>query len=212
MSEHRVDAVPRGSLPVRIIEVIMTPPLVAGSGLMAWAYTYPAASSAYLIAGILLAIGLAMCIPLAVLVIVGKIRSRAPWIVLGTLAALAIVCHLHVPLEVRFALSQSSFEEVIDRAGQPEIPACNPNDLYGQWFSFPGECPERLGSYLIRDCEGFPGGYLFYTEASAGLADHQGFAYMPKGVPASPGLVTDDFEDPSFTNLGGAWYGFTASW
>lgn len=106
----------------------------------------------------------------------------------------------------RFERSQADFDRVATAAGAPDA------DADGPWGPFPGVCPDQLGSYPIRECRSFDGGYLFVQERAA-LGSDAGFAYAPSGLPRDNGLPGGNRADGSgaagFSHLVGPWYAWS---
>jgi hypothetical protein len=98
---------------------------------------------------------------------------------------------LDAPLEARWALSRSAFEDVV------EVP--------GERGSV--DQPQRIGLYQIRRVSRVGDALIFYEQSGA-FINEAGFAYLPDG--REP--VNGAFESPVFEHLGGSWYTWTASW
>ncbi len=129
----------------------------------------------------------------------------APVIVLAIVA----LGFTNVPMKARWLVSEPAFNAIVHQAGPPSVQPPDPVDQEKGWSSLE-PCPAIVGLYRIYDCEGFPGGYLFWHWPGSGLVDDAGLAYLPSGVPDNAG--TGWFESPEFTHLHGDWYAFSSSW
>ncbi len=121
---------------------------------------------------------------------------------LGTLVVPALVviatvalCQSPLPLQLRFDASRSSFDAARVAFDQ------HPESL---------RVPDRIGSYDISTVEAFGPGTVFAVSNDLGLFNDAGFAYFPPATTAS--LHSDQFESPTYVDLGGGWWAYTARW
>jgi hypothetical protein len=123
--------------------------------------------------------------------------GRARWLLLAPAAgvlALALIT-ADVRLQVRWNVSRSAFEDVVDEAMRDEDYASLQHG--------------RLGLYRVGEVYRQGEAVIFYERTGA-LGDDAGFAYLPDGP--FPELENGGFERPRFRHLGGPWYAWTASW
>ena len=132
------------------------------------------------------------------LVVLDVRRRRSSAVTLGVawvVVAIAVVSHTDTPLQVRFELARSAFDD----AGAT-MPA-------GEDFIY----DRRLvGTYMIRSMERVDGGVIMAEEIGDSLINDAGFAYLPAGP--TPDLENGSFESPQWHDLGGGWWSWTASW
>ena len=123
------------------------------------------------------------------------------WLLIAPVGGLLVVALLwwEVPLRLRWALSQASFEKVV-----AEAPS---GGSRGDWR--PIEADGRIGLYRVVSTHRVGEAIIFY-EASGAFTDDAGFAYLPQGP--FPELNTGWFESPNFRHLSGPWYAWVASW
>lgn len=127
-------------------------------------------------------------------------RSFTPSLVIAPLVVLVLVALFlsPLPLQARFALSRSAFEQAV--RSLPENQA-------------EGGSLGMVGTYRISEWTRTGDGVLFYSASGTGLVDQAGFAYSPNGVPKA--LTNSDdpgFEVLGWQDLGGGWYSWQASW
>lgn len=103
-------------------------------------------------------------------------------------------------LQARFVRSRPAFDAAVVAAGTPTATAGQP------WGAYPGDCPDRLGSYPISGCRSFAGGYLFLQRRAA-IGHDAGFAYAPEGPPA--GEAETGLSADGFTPVVGPWYAWS---
>lgn len=113
--------------------------------------------------------------------------------------ATAIVFSMRLPLQLRFDLVKDDFDEIVEDL--------EPAGSFEDWK--PLDVPERIGGYGITRAYQVGENVILY-EANGNVLNDAGFAYLPDGV--DDRLGTGWFEQPSFRDLGGGWYAFTASW
>ena len=114
-----------------------------------------------------------------------------PWVVVAT----AVLSLTDIPLQVRFDLTRSAFDDAV-----ATMPA-------GEDFIY----DRRLvGTYMIRSMERVDGGVIMAEEIGDSLINDAGFAYLPAGP--TPDLENGSFESPQWHDLGGGWWSWTASW
>jgi hypothetical protein len=107
---------------------------------------------------------------------------------------LLVLLSLHVPLRIRWALSQPYFEGVAREALSTE-------DFFAE--------NRQIGLYDISQIHREGDAVIFDESTGLGF-DDAGFAYLPGGPAAE--LETANFEAPEYVPLGGPWYAWTASW
>jgi hypothetical protein len=105
-----------------------------------------------------------------------------------------------VPLQARWALSESAFEEIV-RDVTPTASVEDRVDL---------PAPGRIGFYRITDAYR-QGDAVVFHEATGAPLGFAGFAYLPSGP--FPELMYGSVEvGPWFRHLSGDWYAWTAHW
>jgi hypothetical protein len=111
------------------------------------------------------------------------------------LVAVVALCAANVPLHLRFDASRAAFDASLAVEGRSLDPTMG---------------TERIGLYeiCVDETEGV---LVVYTDcAGSGLVDNSGFAYAPPGTTMN--LDNGERESPTYTDLGGGWWAWTASW
>ena len=199
--EGRADR-PRRS-PGRILHTQVA--LVAA--VLIWAYSYPAGPHLLLL--MIAVVWLLGLVPAWLLTGIRSIRTRqgvrppatrllvAPVIGLVTVLTIAI----GLPLQLRWELSQPSFESVVASAD----PGANPT---GDWRESAIDAPARLGLFRVTSVEQYGESIIFY-EAVGDLFNEAGFAYLPDG-PTDELSPFGPWERVEWFHLDGPWYTFFA--
>lgn len=112
-------------------------------------------------------------------------------VVIATVA----LCRSPLLLQLRFDASRSSFDAARVAFDQ------HPESL---------RVPDRIGSYDISTVEAFGPATVFAESNDLGLFNDAGFAYLPPATTAS--LDSDRFESPTYVDLGGGCWAYTARW
>ena len=153
----------------------------------------------------LLAIGGLLWLVRIALYVSARVRGRSAgsplWCLVAPAAGCVVVAMLVVdaPLRLRWAGSRSDFARAVADAPSPR----------GVDRRIPFAVERHLGSYEV--ISGIRAGdAVFFYESSGAFLDHAGFAYLPSGPESLRGNA--GFESPQFTELGGGWYAWTASW
>lgn len=162
--------------------------LVAGV-IGAWSGSYPYADFGWGI--VALGGGLVALVVLTALIVVCAISRRFSLGLLAAVVALlisAVAVRLDLPLQLRFALARSGFEQAIVDRGEagPSAP-----------------CPDRIGSYRILSCSTEGSDTHFVTPG--GFLDTVGFAYLPEGEPVDQSRRT-------YSPIDGPWFVFSEDW
>lgn len=111
------------------------------------------------------------------------------------LAGVIALCGANVPLHLRFDASRAAFDRW--RAEETSRTA-------------PMEGSSRVGLYEICSDDTVDVTVVLLDCAGSGLVDDSGFAYVPPGTTVDLGGA--DRESPTYIDLGGGWWAWTASW
>lgn len=125
----------------------------------------------------------------------GRPASGAPLFLLAPVVgtvALALVA-AGVPLDARWSLSRSAFEDVVGDALEDD--------------DYRSTDERRIGLYTVNDVDRHGEVVVFHVPAG-GFIDPAGFAYLPEGPLPEIGEV--GLNQPRFRHIGGPWYTFAA--
>lgn len=126
------------------------------------------------------------------------------------LGVLMLLSGTTLPLKARFMFSAPAFNQIVKEVGEPSVkPLPDPvpeSVLNAAWTKMPGECPERVGSFKLGQCQVFPAGYLFIDTEGTLFGGQTGIAYLPHEIPPVPDPYRYDW--PEFRHLQGHWYAF----
>lgn len=176
--------------------------LLVGVAVLAWLWSWSVPGTHFLVlmaSSLALLVGAVLWgIHLVAFVVVrrrGRPTSGAPRFLLAPVVgtvALALVA-AGVPLDARWSLSRSAFEDVVDDALEDDDHRSTDE--------------RRIGLYTVDDVYS-QGEVVIFRVPAGGFVDPVGFAYLPEGPRPEVGDV--GLNQPQFHHVDGPWYTFTA--
>jgi hypothetical protein len=184
----------------RSLPAVLLAPTLVGLGAWLWSASLPGGGFWLLFGGFWLLLAAGACwVVFAGLWLADRRRRSRPrvpgWslvVAAALVAAASVAAAADAPLRLRWAVSERSFDGVVEGASDPG--ASRDGSI---------EVPGRLGAYRIAGAEQVGSAILIEVPEAAGIFVRAGFVHVPDGLASLPERVTGG---ASFEPLGDDWY------